>query len=88
MSNSGIAHTMLSKALEKGSDNHEHRSTHDRPSSTEALVHIGSEWNGENGSKLVARRNETEKARFDCPLQFTLVVLGLITISKVCLCQF
>lgn len=54
--------TVLRKPLEDGSNTHDERTNHDRPSSTIFLVEPWSNGHDKDGAQLVARRDKTQKA--------------------------
>jgi len=61
---------VLSKALKDGTDAHDERAEHDRPSSPVLLVEPWGNRHSEDGPKLVARRNEPQNTGLNVGLAF------------------
>jgi hypothetical protein len=70
---------MLGKSLEDSSNAHDRRTCHNGPSSSIRLVEPGRNRNSENGTKLVAGRDESEKSRFDARL----VILIKVAVAEI-----
>ena len=60
--------------MEQGADDHDEGSGHDRPSPAKTLIHPRGKRHGENGTELVAGRNETEKGRLNGPFAFGILM--------------
>lgn len=56
---------MLGKALNNRADNHDQRPEHDGPPTSIAMGKPRCNWDSKDGTKLVARVDESEQARFD-----------------------
>jgi hypothetical protein len=66
--------TMLSKALKQSADDHNNGAGHDGPSSTEPMGEPGSNRNGNDRTKVVARVKESEEGRLDTGFLFLVEV--------------
>ena len=75
--------TVLSKTLQKRSDDHGEGTDHDAPTSSESLVGPGSKRHCKDRAQLVAGIDESKDAWLDIPLELSLAVFGLVAVAKV-----
>jgi hypothetical protein len=72
--------TVLSKALQNGTDTHDQRAKHDRRTPSVLLVEPWCKRHGEDRAELVASGDEPQNAGLDV----VLALCVLVTIAEVC----